>query len=196
MGNLHNAFDYHSRLGAWSRVLGVGVEHEGVSRLGETLTPTVDLYRDPFANIHLGNWLFIYNTPVVAAGGAGTRSKLILVGAVHLILVKTIVTTAQAIAVRLLATPGGYTFTDRVISRDTRLSPLTPLQPEIFVQNTTGAAGTRAANIPANFDFECDFVISPGFSLLIDPDIDNTALMAGVTLLGQLKSPLPGELRL
>jgi hypothetical protein len=128
--------------------------------------------------------LFSQIAPLVAAGGAAAMSKVQFVCppgkfAIFKLILHGKAAGAFACAVRLIAsvTTGAWTFFDRVKARDTRLrTPTQTLAMEVWVENTTGVAGTQLAVFQPGDHFDQPIVIAPGFSLLLDPNALNTQI--------------------
>lgn len=154
MGHVHNSLDRATDLTRGiRRAVGMVGPDGGVERLGETLTPIMDVWSRPEWNALRGDWLQ-WCFAAVGAGGAGTRSiarlrpvstsKMLVV--VHLIECNTAFLIQNALAADLPTNIG-------VGQRDTR-NP-TDGRVRFTIDNTAAAAGTnrfRVDNVPFRYE--------------------------------------------
>lgn len=188
---------------AYPVAVGMDPREEGVTRLGETLTPIIDLWsRD--------EWAFLFDeilwadvSALVAAGGAGLFSKWQLaVAPGFLLTIERIVNTAPATNLNVtLVTPpqtgGAWAVGPDPRFRDSRWGPSTAIVRQVIssVENATGSAGTINF-VLGNQGSVLDkpIILDSSTALIIEPTTANVALPFGIPVLGRVRRLSPEEL--
>jgi len=174
--------------------VGMKQEEEGVTRLGETLTPVIDFWSNP-------EWSFLYDevlwdllTPTVAAGGAAAASKIQVIGSPGLLLriEKLINPSSNQVAFRTSTVlTAGWTLGLDPHFRDSRWDPGSPNTiPRMLtqtVENATGFAGTSHLIALPSVVTEIGLILEPATSLIIDVNALNVAFPTGMTLIGRAR---------
>lgn len=170
---------------------------EGVTRLGETLTPTFDLYdkrRDEWSFL-FDEVLFNVTSSLIAAGGAAVMSKWQLAGVPGFLYSfdKIINGSSQFISIKVQVPPvvgGAWVVGPDPHYRDLRWGGPGIVVPQIIstVENTTGAAGTTYIGLmSANTVLDMSLVFPGAAALIIDPFSLNVALPLGITVWGRFR---------
>lgn len=200
MPPIHNAIKYGTDLlRSYSRAVGLGEEEEGTVRLGETLTPTLEIFTRPEWALLRGERLATGGA-ALAAPGAGLINQIQLFNPAtsRRIAVVRWEAGSSATAVYEIRTTQVLLTLDSGIWKVVRDSRAVNPVAVIFFDNTAAAAvGTRrfqSPNVLANTPYRYDpwWVLSPGFGLTISTGAQNQALT--VNFEWYERPVMPGEL--
>ena len=208
MGNLHNELRRGMLGPALSRALGLTKGTEGLERVGETLTPTIDLWSDPSWAYLRGEPLLSWTGLIAEVAGEYSGAGLVLpVGCGTLIILERCTVSSAAstryYAQRATAAQIQATFLvdgGRGNQRDTRWQALFgPGQGHVWSGSDAAFFGVElelTGNAGVNDMATCSaclpLIISPGNGFLIQPTAANQALY--VTFGWRERKALPGEL--
>lgn len=200
--NVHNSIKYGGDLlRAYSRAVGMAEDETGVERLGETLTPVIDLWDKPEFRLLRGERPFWHQQ--TAAAVAAERSILVLRNPAgsRLLAVVELARTVQDCTIRLSSNQAQVLDTDtQGFPRDGRLVAAGPdVRSRVrfgTMSETTANAGTTVWEMTLANDgkriIKLDFILSPGRDLRLAGIADNTALGGGFWW--RERPALPGEL--
>ena len=202
MAEEHNAIKYGSIISnAASIAAGGGYGDVGVSRLGETLQPVIDLWRRPEWALLRGERLWAVNPSNVATAAEFTQVGVRNPAGSGLIVVVTDFNTSHAATNQILEMFIGASVavdsTSTPNARDTRLPILTGVRTVSLATSGAARLGSRLATfndaaITFNF-WTVNVVLSPGFDLYFGPDTVNQAV--SVSIRGYERVAFPGELQ-
>lgn len=201
MGFEHNALSYGIALSrAAARAAGMNDGELGLARLGETLTPTMDLWSRPEWALLRGERLWMVNPSIGATvaefSQVGIRNPVGsgLITVVQGWLLNSAVTgnfqvrAAASTLVDATSTPN---------ARDSRVPLLTGIQTVSLATSAAAALGSLYMTIrelsSSSTARELNFVLSPGFDVYIGPDAVN--LLINATIWGYERQAFPGELQ-
>lgn len=194
MGDLHNELKYGT--GPLRAIrLGTGMgEGDGVVRLDESFSAVIDWWARPDWAILAGDKLG-WGVAYAPAGGAGLRSMVALANpaASGRIYVTSLMHSDGAFAnIRVLAPApiagvGGWVAGTEGGTRDLRDS----LPQRLLTNVTIAATGARRAFTTLETPWSVPVVIGPNTSIIVEPNLDNTAITA--TLAWRERVLLPGE---
>lgn len=193
MADLHNGLkEYTSLLRGVARAVGEQAgaqDFQGIERLGETLTPVLDIWGQPEWSLLRGQIQFArrMNSPAVAARFSGLE-LVNPTGSNKLVVVEAIFTGATAQDVDFQTDTGGAlgaTATFRGVATDTRYPQLGESSMCTLVSGdfAAGASLTQYrtnATTPAQPLFTGKFVLAPGTKLWLLGTTVNTALSASL----------------
>lgn len=204
MGGIHNAIKYGTDiLRAYSRAVGLGEEEEGTVRLGETLTPVMDVWSLPEWAFLRGETLWADNNLIVAVaaefGFGGVRNPT---GSRRVVVVKELVVSTPGATIKVEYRRGvidadGVDATDNVVTLDTRSPstvvtvPLTlrgahavPIGSGPYYKQTATATADAVNNVPV--------ILLPGQELRVYGGTVNVAFEFSAW--GTVRFLQPGEL--
>jgi hypothetical protein len=206
---IHNAIKYSSPLlRAYSRVVGLGEDEEGTVRLGETLTPVLDIWSLPEWAFNRGELIGVTRVTKAAVAGefsiigilcpSAARRRLVVVekaGVVSTVAggcILELCTEAQLNALTAAAQTVGS-------SRDRRAgadSATQTISGSAVAQTTGGrvidAALSTTGGTAGPFEFGLPVILPPGFALAIVGRAANELIIA--TFAYREREAFPGEL--
>lgn len=192
MAVLHNQLNRVTELlRGFRRAVGlVDADQEGVSRLGETLTPVLDIWSLPEHAI-LREELLGWGQAAAAAGGAGTRSQIQLrnpTGSNRIAVLERVYTNG---AVELGWDTTEYaTLVTTSGVRDGR--SIRNCVCQVRTQNTIPATGVQRGQLNGGFmPWDDPIPFSPGVSVFVRATADNTAVSCG--FVWRERTMVPGE---
>lgn len=210
MGAIHNELRRSNLGAALTRALGLTRGVEGLERVGETLTPTMDLWSQP-------EWAYLRKVRLLAytagiTATVGEYSGLAIVnptgsGIIAVVDAARIQMSGQVISYLAFATEAAIAATYALIGvpglpRDLRWGPYTTASGTVMAYQGSDAASwpnqlEGAYPGPANgmTEHRCGlpFVLTPGWGLILQGGTVNTAIRAGFNwterraLLGELE---------
>lgn len=218
MADIHNGIKYATgELNALGIAGGLARDQSGVERLGETLTPIMDIWSQPEWAWLRGDLLWV-SRPMISAAGAGALSAFAtcLPASARLICVVEgawarsatagdVMTLGVDLRTTITAVPMATTGT-RPRARDNRLvaTPSFPneAQAEVPLDNFTGSSAGNVGialeqrtvpgvNVAVEFR-SVPYVLRPNTGIWIQGSTNNLLVVGGFW--GRLRVPLPGEL--
>lgn len=205
--SIHNQITHGALLKAYQKLVGLDRNEDGVQRLGETLTPIIDLWSQPEFNLHRGDQLM--GGVVDATSAAGTLSELLLLNPTGSnVLAVTIrlrmeVTTSASIAYARLnqgTLPAGFVANNS--------GPVDFRDPKLIATSSSRCILAQAANAAIDGGIEFDrmlplastpvedrdpIIIPPGQGFILRlTTVGANRLIASARW--RERTPLPGEL--
>jgi hypothetical protein len=191
MPPIHNAIKYGTDLlRAYSRFIGLGEDEEGTVRLGETLTPILDLWRHPDADILRRAYRCGQMAGVAAVAASIAKVQVFMPSTARAIAIIEHISlgsgTAQLLYLRSSTSIAGWTLSGGLTDFDRRSDRNSSICQIYTLNDATTPGFSMNGNLrPANDHIEFDhpgLVLSPGQGVIGLCNVVNTNLQFSVRI--------------